>query len=70
MLAALVLYYIPYAVSYDHAIFLGLLLGAIMKDREARKHQLVLPKQTNSARVFPENSLVQTRSHAGNQRSV
>lgn len=31
LLAALVFYYIPYGVSYDHAIFLGLMLGVISR---------------------------------------
>lgn len=39
ILTALLLYYIPYAVSYEHAIFLGLLLGAIMKDRSTRRSE-------------------------------
>lgn len=33
LFAALVLYYVPYAVSYDHAIFMGLMLGAINRAR-------------------------------------
>ncbi len=36
LFAALVLYYVPYGVSYDHAIFLGLMLGAIARDRAIR----------------------------------
>lgn len=36
LFASLTLYYVPYGVSYDHAIFLGLMLGAISKDRAAR----------------------------------
>lgn len=49
ILTALLLYYIPYAVSYDHAIFLGLLLGAIMKDRATRKSEVAALKQTASS---------------------
>jgi hypothetical protein len=33
--AALALFYIPYAVSYDHALLLGMLLAAIARGREA-----------------------------------
>lgn len=51
ILTALLLYYIPYAVSYDHAIFLGLLLGAIMKDRATRKNEVAALKQTASSTI-------------------
>lgn len=70
ILAALLLYYIPYAVSYDHAIFLGLLLGAIMKDRATRSNEAVVPRQTTSAQAFPKNPVVQANSLGGNQRGV
>ena len=33
MLGALMLYYIPYAVSYEQAIFLAMLLGSIARDK-------------------------------------
>jgi hypothetical protein len=49
ILTALLLYYIPYAPSYDHAIFLGLLLGAIMKDRATRGNEVAMPSQTASS---------------------
>lgn len=48
ILAALLLYYIPYGASYDHAIFLGLLLGAIMKDRAIRKNEVDISGQAPS----------------------
>lgn len=35
LLACMVMYYIPYGLSYDHAIFLGLMLGAINRGRAA-----------------------------------
>ena len=70
ILAALLLYYIPYGASYDHAIFLGLLLGAIMKDRATRSNEAVVPRQTTSAQAFPKNPVVQANSLGGNQRGV
>lgn len=54
LFAAVMLYYVPYGFSYDHAIFLGLLLGAIARDRAIRALPLpasVLPARERFATV-------------------
>lgn len=47
LLTCLALYYVPYGVSYDHTIFLGLLLGAITRNRS--------PKSAPLARAQPKS---------------
>ena len=49
----LLLYYIPYAMTYDHAILLGLLLCAIARDRATpdREKRRQLPAQEGTAQV-------------------
>lgn len=69
ILAALLLYYIPYAVSYDHAIFLGLLLGVIMKDRATQRNEVAVPRQATSSQTFPISPAVQANSLGGNPAS-
>lgn len=53
LFASLVLYYVPYGASYDHAIFLGLMLGASNRSRSVHGQALAtaaVPPRTLFAR--------------------